>query len=379
MERVRRAFAAALTHPIEEVRWYATWGIDEQFWAVDPVVALRCVNAIATEAALIDQAWEAGKKLPYQQRRSLDEICAEAASTIRQRFWQEGAIAEDAHSTVDISEGFTAEANARMLAILGQVPNDPTAVAAFARASRTLVDWWDADRGDRSYETEAAISQRLQQFVMRTTSASALEVLRPVLDASDRHPREIHSIVQDLTVIEDGSPNTPQYWVLWGAFADAVKRAKWVSRLNDRHPSGREMLSAIFLTRWWNDNVRHWRSLEGYAHHVHALFEALPPSSIVLDDYLRFLSHIGERSLPEAFVRVAHSLKRGDAQAMLRRTNTVFFLEVLLQRHVYGRPLELKRDPGVRQAVLFLLDTLVENGSSSAFRMRDDFVTPGPS
>jgi len=379
MERVRRAFAAALTHPIEEVRWYATWGIDEQFWAVDPVVALRCVNAIATEAALIDQAWEAGKKLPYQQRRSLDEICAEAASTIRQRFWQEGAIAEDAHSTVDISEGFTAEANARMLAILGQVPNDPTAVAAFARASRTLVDWWDADRGDRSYETEAAISQRLQQFVMRTTSASALEVLRPVLDASDRHPREIHSIVQDLTVIEDGSPNTPQYWVLWGAFADAVKRAKWVSRLNDRHPSGREMLSAIFLTRWWNDNVRHWRSLEGYAHHVHALFEALPPSSIVLDDYLRFLYHIGERSLPEAFVRVAHSLKRGDAQAMLRRTNTVFFLEVLLQRHVYGRPLELKRDPGVRQAVLFLLDTLVENGSSSAFRMRDDFVTPGPS
>ena len=59
------AFAAALTHPIEEVRWYATWGIDGQFWAVDPVVALRCVNAIATEAALIDQRWEAEKRRPY--------------------------------------------------------------------------------------------------------------------------------------------------------------------------------------------------------------------------------------------------------------------------------------------------------------------------
>jgi hypothetical protein len=61
---------------------------------------------------------------------------------------------------------------------------------------------------------------------------------------------------------------------------------------------------------------------------------------------------------------------------MLRKSNTVFLLEVLLQRHVYGRPLELKRDQAVRQAVLFLLDTLVENGSSAAFRMRDDFVTP---
>lgn len=384
MKRVRQAFAVALTHPIEEVRWYATWGIDGQFWAFDPVVALRSVNAFATEAALIDQAWQEEEKRPYQQRRSLDEISAEAATVIRQRFWQEGAIAEDAHITVDISEWFGAEANARMLAILGQVPNDPTTVTAFARASQTLVDWWNLDddrerRRDRNYETEALISERLQYFLMRTSSQSALEVLRPILDAIDRHTREIHSIVEGLTVIEDSRPNTPQYWFLWGVFADAVKGAKWVSRLNDEHPTGEEMLSAIFLTRWWKDNVRHWRSLEGYAHHVHALFEALPPLSIVLDDYVRFLYHIGEQSLPEAFVRVADSLKRGDAQAMLRRTNTVFLLEVLLQRYVYGRPLELKRDPNVREAVLFILDILVENGSSAAFRMRDDFVTPGPS
>ena len=136
------------------------------------------------------------------------------------------------------------------------------------------------------------------------------------------------------------------------------------------------MLSAIFLTSWWKDDVRHWRSLEGHADQVHALFEALPPSAIVIDDYMRFLYHIGERSLPEAFVRVANSLARGDTHAMLAKSNTVFHLEVLLQRHVYGRPLELKRDIAVRQAVLVLLDILVENGSSAAFRMRDDFVTP---
>lgn len=61
---------------------------------------------------------------------------------------------------------------------------------------------------------------------------------------------------------------------------------------------------------------------------------------------------------------------------MLANGNTVFLLEVLLQRHVYGRPLELKRNGGIRDSVFFLLDTLVEAGSSAAFRMRDDFVTP---
>jgi hypothetical protein len=212
---------------------------------------------------------------------------------------------------------------------------------------------------------------------MRTSAESAKSILEPILGAIDRHPREIHWIVQGLTGIEDSRPNTPHYWYLWELFADGVKRAKWVARLDDDHPIGSEMLSAVFLGSWWKDNVRHWTSLEGYAHHVHALFEALPPSSIVLDDYVRLLYHIGEQSLPEAFVRVANSLKRGKAQAMLQKTNTVFLLEVLLQRHVYGRPLQLKRDRAIREAVLFLLDTLVENGSPAAFRMRDDFVTPG--
>jgi hypothetical protein len=96
----------------------------------------------------------------------------------------------------------------------------------------------------------------------------------------------------------------------------------------------------------------------------------------VLDSYLRFLYHVGERSLPEAFVRVANSLRAGDAQTILADSNTGFMLVVLLQPRVYGKPLELKREPAIRNAVLYLLDALVEAGSPAAFRMRDDFVTP---
>lgn len=61
---------------------------------------------------------------------------------------------------------------------------------------------------------------------------------------------------------------------------------------------------------------------------------------------------------------------------MLKKTDTTFMLEVLLQRFVYGRPLELKREHAIGDAIIFLLDSLVESGSSAAFRMRDDFVTP---
>jgi hypothetical protein len=383
---IMKAFVAALTHPIDEVRWYVVWGVTENTWPADRLLAMRCVNAIAMEAQLIEVERRAQDKTPYNQRRKIDEIIEEAAAAVRHAFSEPDGIAPNAYDVLDVSEGCGADANARILTILSNGADDAAAIAAFVRAAKTLVDWWDADddrnrgqrRRERNHDSETALSQRLQSFVMRTSAELAKSILEPILRAINRHPREVHWIIQGLTGIEDSTPNTRHFWYLWGLFADGVKRARWVSRLNDEHPFVSEMLSAIFLTSWWKDNVRHWRSLEGYAHHVHALFEALPASSIVLDDYMRFLYHIGERSLPEAFVRVANSLKRGDAQAMLAGTNAVFLLEVLLQRHVYGRPLELKRDPAVRQAVLFLLDTLVENGSSAAFGMRDDFVTPTP-
>jgi hypothetical protein len=149
-----------------------------------------------------------------------------------------------------------------------------------------------------------------------------------------------------------------------------------VQWLNQEDPTGREMLTAIFMNSYWKDHVRHWRSLKGRAHLVDALFEALPATWVVFDSYLRFLYHIGERALPQAFILIERSIQRRNATEMLANSNTVFMLEVLLQRHVYGRPLELKRTKELREAVLSLLDALVENGSSAAFRMRDDFVTP---
>jgi hypothetical protein len=136
------------------------------------------------------------------------------------------------------------------------------------------------------------------------------------------------------------------------------------------------MLSAAFFGISWKEGIHHWTSLEGHAAEVHALFDDLPPSSAVLDNYVRFLSRIGGKSLPEAFIRIANRLQQGDPRQMLKRENTIFLLEVLLQRYVYGRPLELKSAADLRNAVLLLLDLLVENGSSAAFRMRDDFVTP---
>lgn len=132
----------------------------------------------------------------------------------------------------------------------------------------------------------------------------------------------------------------------------------------------------MLLSIAWRENARDWPSLHGHAHEVDEFFESLPVSKTALHYYIRFLYLIGEESLPAAFVRVAEKVQSGDARALLAEREVVFLLETILQRHVYARPAELKRQDELQAAILYLLERLVDAGSSAAFRMRDDFLTP---
>ena len=401
---IRQMLVVALTHAIDEVRLYAASSIGRHLWEIDRALAMRCVNALATEAMLMQSEGDADSERSqpnisadrggwdpsgwgrveqveedlessYLDGRQINDIEAESASIVRNRFDKADGIADDAHLKFDPTRGVGAKANTWILAILGQAATEPTAIAAFERFAYTLVGWWDdTDRHRRI--NEQTQKKLLENFLLRTPIAETSKILQPILDAIDRHPREIHRLLQGLISVEDSQPNTVQFWSLWKLFADRIRCGGWLEGIDGQRAGGPEMISAVFLGNLEKESVCHWPSLEGNAHHVHALFDALPPSSTVLDAYVQFLCDIGEQSLPDAFIRITNRLQEGDPQQMMRTGDTVFRLEVLLQRYVYGRPVELKRQPDLRKAVLSLLDLLVENGSSAAFRMRDDFVTP---
>lgn len=383
--RARQGLGIALTHALDEVRWYAAWGVGVNLWEIDRELALRCVNALATEARLVQQAVDEEKWRSHKERRQLDAIEEEAAATVRQRFLQADGIADDAYQTLDTTSRLGAKADGRILAILGQAPTTPTSVAAFQRLAQTLAGWWDTDddrrrnrhkQPERNHEAESVAREHLQNFLLQTSAEAAAAILQPILGAIEHHPEEVQRLLLGLIGVEDRQPNTAQFWSLWRLFADRVRRATWLPGIDGQHSQGSEMMSAMFLGTRWKEGVSHWRSLVGYEENIHALFEDLPASSTVLNDYLRFLYHVGEQSLPVAFIRIAKRLQLGTPQQMLKNGNSVFLLGVLLQRYVYGRPLELKRQSELRNAVLALLDVLVDHGSSAAFRMRDDFVTP---
>ena len=382
-DRVRQTLVLALTHAVDEVRWYAALGAGRHLWKIDSELALRCTNALATEALLVQREVDRNSRLEYKERRQINDIAAKAASIVRKRFLDESGIPDDAQMRFDPSTWFGATANSYILAILMPASIEPIAIAAFERLACTLVVWWDEDdqhdsmaSSRRHYETESVQKECLQKFLLQTPLPAATRILQPILDAINRHSREVHWFIKGLIGVEDSLRNTAQFWSLWKLFADRIRCAEWIVQIDEQRVRKNELISSIFLGVSWKENVRQWGSLEGNAFHIHALFDDLPPSATVFNAYTRFLYEIGEQSLPNAFIRIAKRLQDGDHQQMMGRGDSVFCLEVLLQRYVYGRPLELKRHRELRESVLLLLDLMVENGSSAAFRMRDDFVTP---
>ena len=75
---VQEAVAAAVTHPVNEVRWDAVWGIAQNLVVADRELTMRSVNALAMEARLIEASRQEDLALPYPQRRAVSAIAAEA-------------------------------------------------------------------------------------------------------------------------------------------------------------------------------------------------------------------------------------------------------------------------------------------------------------
>jgi hypothetical protein len=380
MAAVNEVFPLALTHPVNEVRWYASHAVTE-LWTHEPNLALLCVFAIATEARVIIDLQEREATKPYDKRRSYEDMASEAASTVRALFWQPGALQESAYDQLPLDEWHGAEAQNKILAILKKAPEQPLAAKAFGRAAQELSKSWDSKhdhdaRRERNIEADISLADLVEQFVLRAPLDTAITVLEPILEAVDRHPDDADNIILGILHVEDREPNTAQFWEIWKLFADRAKSASWIGSIDRRHSSGAEMIHALFLGTRWKETTRHWRTLEGHVRNIHNLFESLAPSSCAMDAYVRFLYHVGEQSLPEAFIRIYQKSEADDPEKLFRNSNTRYRLEVLLQRYVYSKPLLLKERAALREAVLALLGALIDLGSSAAFKMRDDFVTP---
>ena len=370
--------ALALTHPIEEVCEYAFGGVGAFVDERHRALALQCVAAAAYRCRLDLEAWRKA------QRRRRAFVGADPTGTVvpAVRKAIEGASLDAAAELegLDFDSQMAGTAVRAALTVFERRPDWQESRGFYSRIAHWLADAWRSDRWrDDSrvpdHRLEAAASESLASFALGVPGETALRVCAPVLEAVAAVPDQGRWFVAKLILGADRRTDDC-FWDLWQAMADIVVCSPWGTGLRNETSLGLGLLRMMFLGPYWEEDARRWHRLDGHAGRVDELALGLPPAVPVVRAYCDYLSRIGHQSLPGSFVVVGRMLENGNAVRIASDSGVAFDLETLLRPFVYSEPHRIKNNAPLRNAVLVVLDALVAGGSASAYRMRDDFVTP---
>lgn len=373
--RLHEELALSLTHASEEVVRFASEGIGTFLWRNDREKTLECIAALAYGLKLrYELDLKEGLK-PYSKRMSIEARDAEVAMNVRSFIHSRPKFNEDALFLLELSEYWEYKSLWHLVLVICQSPQEEISRKFMGLLGKAIIKWWDIEGID--WEQEWFCATRFSGFVLKLDKTDAVNICKPFLDRIDDHPKEVSKFINYLTYAEDVIGSGEVFWNIWQSIADKILQASWIECLDEKESNKLALINALFLgSVYWKEGIRDWQCLEGNAARLDRFFEALPPIPAILSTYSRFLYQIGEKSLPDAFVVVSRKLKQGNSMNLLSGKSTIFYLESILRRYVYSRPALLKSKPVIRDSVLHLLDVLVESGSSAAYRMRDDFITP---
>lgn len=385
-ERVIAALATALTHPTTEVREYAAEGLGYQLREDENSFTMRCAGAIGKQVRLLKEAQEREKSKPLAEQKRGHDLFRSTVPATRQSIISGNVDVERELDNLSNEESLGRTGVKLILRILGHQVDSEMAMRFYQHVASLIVNDWRQDKQNRysssprdaSFENWCA--RRIGRFALKLQKGQSIAIYDPILNCVNDYPSNVSDFVKELIMEEDGLEHKTSFWEIWQAFADRFADSNWIDSLGmdnyARASRGKRLLRALYFGIQWKKDTRYWPRLKGQEYRVENLLQSLPPSSAALKSYCRFLYHIGEKSLPDSFTIIYDQLKAAEPSPALNDTTIVFYLESLLRRYVYGEPLRLKSDRDVREAVLYILNQLVEAGSSAAYQMRDDFVTP---
>lgn len=371
--RAEALLLVVATHFNDHVRASALVGIDHLYASGHLGLFNYAVRAIIesaqTKASLVAEAMA----LPYSQRPSFSEVTARSWALL-------DAMQKDAwsHSLPTLDETLLSRADALVLdlAILcRRIPDLPLSRQLFDWIAGQFATWWEPPKGHRrNIDLDHKCRDALAEFIVRSEVAATKPLVAHLLPLVDTKPREIAQFFSDMISAADKLRLQGAFWSCWSDVSERVLKTKWVEYLTDRS-SGEDLIQKLFLNTLWKPEIREWSCLGERYRDVDELFKSLPAVPVALESYLHYLIHVGRPSMPQALIHIHERFGDGIAQTLKSSSHAKGWLNQVVTRAVFESFPTLQKAP-LREAVLAILDALVEAGSSNAFLLREDFVTP---
>jgi hypothetical protein len=172
----------------------------------------------------------------------------------------------------------------------------------------------------------------------------------------------VQGILKYIIIIEDHN-RYETFPVLWETFGKCIV------------DSGKSyFINYLFLSIEWNSNSEDWYPLK----YMKSFYEKYIPlyGHQDIEAVANLFAHIGTKELlPEGIVWLSTALKKClNPLEELQKNNCLFYCEKLSQRLYYRNLTEIKASKELRDEFLYLLDNMLNVGSSLAFIIRDRII-----
>lgn len=388
-ERVLRCLAKVVLHPSPSVSRLASQAVGAFLMPVDRSLSLSCVAALLSSCLAVAESQVEQDSVSWDQRGNRGEIESSILGENHGLIENGSSFDETELLQVDFRSYPGLGLLLQLIALLGEQPGDSVASVFFERIAGLAVSNTrneqrrggtalhdDEDKaGDFGFGERDAVNQALARFVLQGPEASARKIITPIRNHLHEHPKMVGEFIRKLIYAEDRLSTGERFWSIWQVFADAFVEHSLGSKVDGDFDEEGELLDNLLFQIEWNADAHHWKSFEGQAGRLADFLRSLPNSTKAITDFASLATRFSQEFLPSSLPLIYEKLIdqssfRFLGQFLLRK------LEEALSSLVYSGEPTVRSDPSLRQATMAILDLMVEAGSSTAFRIRDDFVTP---
>lgn len=228
----------------------------------------------------------------------------------------------------------------------------------------------DAEQVD--YNTRHIFLQKFAHFVLSADRADIQAYVQPLVD-NFKTIDYTEDIFQEFVSAEDKLNKYDVFWEVWELFYPCIHAL--CQRRASFHSSS-TVHNYLLAWTWWRKGAKEWHSLKdrekGFFQRVARDVGEHPA---VLYSLAKLLNEIGSGFASDGMFWVSEVLERGVNLANEElETNTIYYLENLVRGFVLRNRHKARTTPQIKAAILAILNFLIEQGSVTAYLVREDVL-----
>ncbi len=231
----------------------------------------------------------------------------------------------------------------------------------------------DKDDEKTDYVVEHRFINKFAYFILSSKKEDIPGYLEPFIKHFE-DSKGTADFIQEFISVEDKLGRYEQFWIVWNVFYKPVVE---ICRKGYFGYQANGIIHNYLLAwPWWKESAREWHSLKDrekvFLSKVVQEIGGYPP---VFYSIAKILNDIGSRFLEDGVFWLSDIIQRTPTLISADLSaDTIYYLENLIRRYVLTRRPKIKKTKRNKDAVVVILNFLVERGSITGYLLREDVL-----